>query len=462
VKRARLVALATVVALLVGGAVPTAATAASSVATAVGPGEAEVTAKVQYRATPSSTPMKLSPNTQVTVSFWKLDPAAGYWYEQAEGTWTEGGPDQVDTSHPLSPGTYSIRFLVDKDPSIDGESIGGEWWNDARYFYESDDVVLTGGQTFDLGTVILEPRTFDVDRLSGADRYETAVQASQATIPTGTNPAVVYLANGANYPDALAAGPAAIAQGGVLLLTKSTSLPVVTRSELLRLDPARVVIVGGTGAVSESVRSAVRSALPRTPVDRLPGSTRYETGELIVKDAFASASTAIIATGRNYPDALAAGPAAGYMGAPVVLVDGRGNVPESTIEMLLNLGVTQIVVLGGPSVISDASRQDLIDIVGEASFYPIAGANRYDTAAQLNGAVFAPSDYALISSGANFPDALAGAPLAGALGAPLYLTRPNCLVAEADAGIMASRANGVILLGGTGALSTKVQQLGTC
>jgi putative cell wall-binding protein len=145
-----------------------------------------------------------------------------------------------------------------------------------------------------------------------------------------------------------------------------------------------------------------------------------------------------------------------------VLVDGRGNVPESTIEMLLNLGVTQIVVLGGPSVISDASRQDLIDIVGEASFYPIAGANRYDTAAQLNGAVFAPSDYALISSGANFPDALAGAPLAGALGAPLYLTRPNCLVAEADAGIMASRANGVILLGGTGALSTKVQQLGTC
>jgi putative cell wall-binding protein len=462
VKRARIIlAVSAVTALLaVGGthaasAAPTQSSATSQVADATA--TATVTVKVQYRPTAGATPVKLSTNTEVAVSFWRLDEAAGYYIEQANGTWSEGGPEEVDTSAPLESGTYSIRFLAYDT------AIGGQWWAGKRYFYESADVVLADGQSFDLGTVVLEPRTFDVDRVSGANRYETAVSASQSTIYTG--PAnVVYLADGANYPDALAAGPAAIAQGGVLLLTTTTSLPTSTRDELLRLDPLRVVVVGGVGAVSEAVVKSVKSLLPGVPVDRLGGASRFATGELIVEDAFATtgANVAIVATGLNYPDALAAGPAAGYIGAPVILVDGRGGIPASTQDLMRSLGITEAVVLGGPAVVSTAVEADLAGIVGAGSVFRIAGTSRYDTAAQLNAAVFGPSDHAFVASGANFPDALAGAPLAGAFGAPLYLSRPDCLSPEADAGIMASRANGVVLLGGPGALSTKVEQLGTC
>lgn len=462
-KRARIIlAVSAVAALLVAGAAPAAAAAPSTLGSAVSrvvetAATATVSVVVQYRPTVGATPVKLSPNTEVAVTFWKLDEASGYYFEQASGVWTEGGPDAVDTSAPLDAGTYSIRFLANDT------SIGGQWWQGKRYFYESADIVLADGQSFDLGTVVLEPRTFDVDRVSGASRYETAVSASQSTIPVG--PAnVVYLANGANYPDALAAGPAAIAQGGVLLLTTTLSLPTATRDELVRLAPLRVVVVGGAGAVSESVVQSVKSLLPGVPVDRLGGASRFITGELIVEDAFgtAGANVAIIATGRNYPDALAAGPAAGYIAAPVILVDGRGGIPASTQDLLRSLGITQAVILGGNTVVSPSVESDLAAIVGPDGVFRIAGASRYDTAAQLNAAVFGPTDHAFVSSGTNFPDALAGAPLAGAFGAPLYLTRPDCLSAEADAGIIASRANGVILLGGPGALSSKVEQLGTC
>jgi len=461
-KRARItVLLSAAIALVIAVGAPAAAAAAppaTDLALAVDPASAEVSVKVLYRPSPSATPVKLSTNAEVAVSFWKLDAEAGFYFEQATGTWTEGGPDEVDTSAPLEPGIYSIRFLANDT------SIGGQWWSGKRYFYESADIVLTAGTSLDLGTVVLEPRTFDVDRISGSDRYATAVAVSQATIADDMRANVVYLASGTNYPDALATGPAAIARGGVLLLTRTGSLPAVTRAELQRLNPSRVVIVGGPGAVSAGVMSAVKTALPGVPVDRLGGSNRYATGELIVRNAFAStgAGLAIIATGRNYPDALAAGPAAGYLGAPVILVDGRGGIPASTVTLLRDLGITQAVMLGGPSVVSEAVRSDLMGIVGPGGVYRIQGVSRYDTAAQLNSAVFGPSDFAMVSSGANFPDALAGAPLAGALGAPLYLTRPGCLSAEADAGIVASRANGVVLLGGPGALSAQVANLGVC
>lgn len=451
-KRARTLSIAAVVAALA------LAVGVSAPANAA-PGDAQVQVQVTYKSSPSATPQKLSPNTEVEVSFWKYDDATGYYYQQADGVWTEGGPDTVDTSEPLEPGTYSIRFLAYD------QSIGGQWWEGARYFAERTDVVLTADQTLNLGTVVLTPRTFDVGRISGADRYATAVSISQATIPDGYIAPVVYLVDGTNYPDALAAGPAAIIQGGVLLLTKPGSLPGSTRDELVRLQPQRVVIVGGTGAVSNTVKSAVQSALPGVPVARLGGATRYETAALVVRDAFTAgdANIAVLATGRDYPDALAAGPAAGYMGSPLIVMDGKAStLPAATEKLLKDLKVQAVLVVGGTGAVSAGTEKRLKTLYGADYVFRAQGVNRYATAEALNEAVFAPVDDVFLASGANFPDALAGAPLAGALQAPLLLTKPGCLSTEAHEGIMSSRANGVTLLGGTGALSSTVENLTVC
>lgn len=397
----------------------------------------------------------LSPISQVEVSLWKLDAESGYYLQLPAVTWTGDLDDW--TSQDLEPGTYSVRFLAND------ETIGLEWFNDARYFFQSADVTVLAGQTADLGTVTLDERYFDVGRLAGASRFETAAVISQWTVPDGAQPEVVYVTNGMTYPDALAAGPAAIVRGGVLLLTQATSLPQATSDELLRLDPVRVVVVGGVGAVSDAVLGAIQSILPGTPVDRVGGASRYETGESLVRDAFqAGAETAIVATGRNYPDALAAGPAAGVIGAPVILVDGNAATASSTTLALLDdLGVQRVIIAGGTGAVSAGVEASFVDH-GLGEVVRIAGASRYATAAQLNASVFGIAEDSFLANGLNFPDALAGAPLAGAWGAPLFLTPPTCVGLEAAEGITVHRANGVWLLGGIGALAPAVENLELC
>jgi glucose/arabinose dehydrogenase len=93
-----------------------------------------------------------------------------------------------------------------------------------------------------------------VSRRSGADRYATA-SAVAATYPVGVT--VAYVATGENYPDAIAGGPAAARDGGPLLLVRRDSIPAATASQLARLKPGRIVVLGGTGAVSAQVATAL-------------------------------------------------------------------------------------------------------------------------------------------------------------------------------------------------------------
>ena len=113
-------------------------------------------------------------------------------------------------------------------------------------------------------------------RVAGADRYATAAAVSAATFPAGVPAA--FVVTGGSYPDALTAGPAAARAGGPVLLTGRDTLPAVTAAELDRLRPGRIVVVGGTGAVSESVRSALERHTDGA-VTRVSGADRYATAD---------------------------------------------------------------------------------------------------------------------------------------------------------------------------------------
>jgi hypothetical protein len=125
---------------------------------------------------------------------------------------------------------------------------------------------------------------YNTSRIQGADRYVTASQIAQREY-AGPVP-VVYLASGERFPDALAAAPAAVAEGGPVLLTRAGELPTSTREQLQRLAPSRVVIVGGTGAISAAVASAVQTAVPSATVTRRFGDTRYETAAAVSANLF--------------------------------------------------------------------------------------------------------------------------------------------------------------------------------
>lgn len=314
-------------------------------------------------------------------------------------------------------------------------------------------VLGISGSTASVKVTLADP----VERLSGIDRFTTAVAVSREGYP-GTAP-IVYLATGADYPDALAAAPAAALGGGPLLLTNLTSLPAEVRTEIQRLRPQRIVIVGGSGVISAAVESQVRALAP--VVNRLSGADRYETARLIVDDAFGTVSNAYVATGRNFPDALAAAAAAGAAGNPVILVDGNArSLDAATSALVSRLGVRSVTIAGGAAVVSSGIATSFTN--AGVSVRRQGGIDRYATALLVNQAAFSSASEVFLATGEQFPDALAGAALAGQRSAPLYIVPRTCVPSDIAADFTRVGAQRYTLIGGTGALSPAVGVLTRC
>ena len=306
------------------------------------------------------------------------------------------------------------------------------------------------------------PVGLTVTRISGTDRVDTAIKVSLASYPVGspTSIPVVYVTTGRNYPDALSAAPAAAKQGGVLLLTEPDSLPANVRAEILRLNPARIVVVGGPNSVSDLVFSSLRSL--RSNIIRIGGGDRYETSRNIVKYAFPTASKAYVATGTNFPDALSASGAGGALNTPVILVPGYLNgVDGSTAALLRTLNVTSISVIGGPASVTEAMKAALNNIAPTSR---ISGGDRFETSKNIAVAAFGsikPTEV-FLATGYNFPDALAGAVLAGTRTAPLIVVPTNCVPGSVIAAMQQFGTMKVTLLGGVSALTDDVASLKQC
>lgn len=221
-------------------------------------------------------------------------------------------------------------------------------------------IVVVGGASAVANSVVAGLRSYadHVDRVWGGDRYATAAAVSSDAFGS---PRRVYVATGANYPDALVAAAAAGKKSAPVLLVTWGGLPTKTRSELARLDPRSIFVVGGPGAVSDAVVAALR--LYGGTVTRLAQSDRYGTAQALSRAAFKSAKTVYIATGANFPDALVAGAAAGSRDAPVLLVT-RTHVPGATRDELTRLDPDRVVLVGGLSVVSDSVKRDLENIIG--------------------------------------------------------------------------------------------------
>ena len=391
------------------------------------------------------------------LRFSRWDPDQGiYVPERQDQTGVPWGPFEEDG---LPAGDYLVELF---DPD---EVFNPQYWKTARYAYESTDVVVTRDHTTDLGTITLAPRTVDVARISGADRFATSVAVSKAawaTVPAAGVP-VVYIADGLNFPDALAAGPAAAHRDGVVLLVAPGSIPAVVATELQRLRPQAIVIAGSTGAVSSAVANHLVEYAPS--VTRAAGTDRFDTARRLVSGAFADEAPpfAIIATGVSFPDALTAGAAAGAFGAPVITVDGRaGSLDAATGSLLARLHVPEVYVVGGTASVSSGIQADLVRLLGSSHVARIAGADRFETAAAIDRTFFDGDDFAFVATGLNYPDALSGAPLAVAYGGPLILAMPQCIPFESVSTAIDLNAEELILLGGPASLGTGVERLSVC
>ncbi|WP_368499482.1 cell wall-binding repeat-containing protein [Herbiconiux sp. A18JL235] len=298
-----------------------------------------------------------------------------------------------------------------------------------------------------------------VTRIAGADRYELAARLALETAPAGAR--TVYVASGANYPDALSAGPAAVHRGAPLLLVQPTAFPAVARSALVALAPTSVIVVGGPLSVSDAVLAEISAAVPRAGVARVSGADRYEGSRAVIRDAFpGGASVAFVATGRSFPDALSAGAAAGTSDLPVLLVDGAlPGVDIPTESFLGSLRTTTAVLVGGTSSVS-AEAEFALKLTRDVQ--RIDGVDRYRVSQALNARVLQDFSRVYLVTGENFPDALAGGVLAGTRHNPLFVVPGTCVPRGVLSQLDANGTSQVVLLGGTASLSADVAALTPC
>ncbi|WP_187279705.1 cell wall-binding repeat-containing protein [Quadrisphaera setariae] len=279
----------------------------------------------------------------------------------------------------------------------------------------------------------------------GADRYATATAVSREAFPQGARDVVVV--SGARFPDALAAAPLAAQLGGPVITVPAGPLPAVVRTELERLSPAVVHVVGGSSVVGDDVVAQL-APLASDRVVRLQGADRYETAASVATTAFSSASEVVLASGQDFPDALAAGSAGAALGSPLLLTE-RGALPGPTRAALAALAPSRVTLVGGPAVVTPAVQQQVRALLPGAAVVRLSGDDRYGTAAAVARDTWESVPSPLLASGEGFPDALAGA----ALGAPLLLTRRDCLPAATAKAYADLGVQDVTGLGGAAVLS---------
>ena len=294
----------------------------------------------------------------------------------------------------------------------------------------------------------------EMQRLSGADRFATAAAVSASSFAPGVP--VAYVATGANFPDALAAGAAAAERGGPVLLVTGTGVPASTAAELARLQPATIKLIGGSEVVSDGVLDALRGYATSGVAQRIAGGNRYATAAAVSADTFATGvPVAYVATGTNFPDALAGVAAAGVSGAPILLTTPT-TIPGETAAELSRLRPGRIVVLGGSGVISDEVAAALGSFASTGTVQRLAGTDRYATSAAVSTGTFATGDTVFIATGRNFPDALGGGPVAGIVPGPLLLVPGGSLPPSVSTELQRLDPDRVIVLGGSGVVTDGV------
>ena len=310
----------------------------------------------------------------------------------------------------------------------------------------------------------------EVDRLGGSDRYASNLELNRATMKQG---APVFVATGADFADALSIGPAVALQGGALFLTPTKAMKNASLDLLATKQPSKIYVIGGSGAVSDTVIAQLQSVTGVTPI-RVGGATRYETSAEILTTFFGNRQIpqAFIATGADFPDALSAAAAGGALKAPVILVKGKAaeGLEASAAATLQANGTRELVVVGGTGVVTPTAVTALSkDVPTAKSVVRLSGSTRFDTNLAVNRFVTTSTGIsptgAWLATGYNFADALSAAAPAGASNQRLVLSTQYCIPKATVAAWRSGEGqtvSQVTLVGQTGVLAESVQNLEGC
>lgn len=296
--------------------------------------------------------------------------------------------------------------------------------------------------------------------LAGSNRYSTAVLISQQTFPSGAN--TVVLASGDSYADALVSAPLANAYNAPVLLTSKDIITGTTLAEIQRLKATSVYIVGGEGVVSKTVEDTLKAKglnvfrIHSSSVPNRYGTSVYVSANMDIKRG-KGPSDIFICYSMNYADTLSAGSVAAIKDAPILYMDTPGYLDGATKYYLdsVKSSIKNIYIIGGTGVIGSQAEKTLAEY---GTVKRLAGANRYETCLEVNkyfaGVLTGKS--VCVTTGQNFPDALAGGVLAAKNKAPVVIA--DGVLTASQKSYLAGRApSQLYTFGGAGISASSIQ-----
>jgi putative cell wall-binding protein len=208
-------------------------------------------------------------------------------------------------------------------------------------------VLPPGGAVYILGgTFVLSAQVdqdlarlgYAVQRIAGPYRYGTASLIAGAL----GSPSAVFEVSGVNFPDGLSSGAAAAVRNGAILLTNGSAQSPATSSYLAAHPAMTRYAVGGPASEADPSATAI------------VGSDRYDTSVRVAQQFFPAPHIVGVASGLNYPDALASGALMATLGGPVLLTDPQTLSASPRTYLTANKGaVSAVELFGGTFALSD-------------------------------------------------------------------------------------------------------------
>jgi N-acetylmuramoyl-L-alanine amidase len=308
-----------------------------------------------------------------------------------------------------------------------------------------------------------------ITQLSGAVRYDTAVAISKEAYPSGAK--TVVIVNGDLSSDGIAATPLATANDAPILLSYKNNLPSVTKQELKRLNPNKVIVIGDSGSVSDNVISEIKSTVNVTSTTRLGGKDRMATSLLIAKelDKTVDVKKVYIANGYQEYDALNIASKSGQDKQPIILTNKEA-IPAETLTWLKGEDLETAYFIGGEASIDTNVIHQMSAITpsyptnSDQNIYKhrVSGSDRHETNAKVISYFYPQEEYnaMLVAKSDVIVDALAAGPLAAKLNSPILITPKTYVSAYHTDNLNAKKANKVYQIGG-GMRDSVIQSIAT-
>ena len=261
-----------------------------------------------------------------------------------------GGLMVYNISNPKEPSFMEYINTRDFSDKIKGDSgPEGICFIDKEHSVTENPMVLVSNEIS--GTVsvldISKKSELQINKISASTNYAMAVEISKKSWESAED---VVLVNSNATVDALMATSFAKSKNAPILLTGSEALNSETKEEILRLSARNIHIIGGTGIVSDKVKSELEAM--DLHVSRLGGSDRYSTS-LEVAKSMGNVSEIIALSGKgNVEEIISIATVAADKNMPIVFVPTNGATRE-LIDFLKKNNIEKTYVIGNEKVVTD-------------------------------------------------------------------------------------------------------------